>query len=119
MGKVGIILIFAWLGCRFLLHSTIFGDTGVLYALYFNSSNLPLVGFFCVLYDLVKRTKYRPPYIKVGRFRKLILVSIIYSIWCLAVDNLIMASVGAHDSSGYTISSMLIIITGIVWVIYV
>lgn len=118
MGKIAVIFIFIWLGFRLLLHSTVFGDEGIIYSLYFNSGGFGILGLFCMLFDFVNTKKYRFPYLTVRKFKVLILVCIIYSAWCLIVDNLIMSGVGAHDSVIYTVTSMGIISTGVLCMIF-
>ncbi|MEE9574365.1 MAG: hypothetical protein V3W20_15020 [Candidatus Neomarinimicrobiota bacterium] len=115
MRKFAVIFIFSWLGLRILLHSFVLSDVGVIYSVYFNGQNIIIFGLFCIVYDFIKTKRYRLPYMTANGSEKLIIVSIIYSAWCLVVDNLIMSGIGAHDSAGYAITSMLIISIGALW----
>ena len=115
MGKFAVIFIFSWLALRMILHSFILSDVGVIYSVYFNGQNIMIVGGFCIFYDFVKTKRYSFPYMTESSSEKLITVSIIYSTWCLIVDNLIISGIGAHDSTGYTITSMGIISIGALW----
>jgi hypothetical protein len=115
MGKFAVIFILSWIVLRMALHSLILTDTGMIYSVYFNGQNIMIIGAFCIFYDFVKTKKYSFPYMTASNSKKLIIVSIIYSTWCLVVDNLIISGIGAHDSTGYTITSMGIISIGALW----
>jgi hypothetical protein len=94
-------------------------DVGVIYSVYFNGQNIIILGLFCIVYDFIKTKRYRLPYMTARGSGKIIIVSIIYSAWCLVVDNLIMSGIGAHDSIAYTAISMLILSLGSLWAIFV
>jgi len=119
MSRIAVIFVLIWVLFRLIFHSFDFTNSEVTSFFYFAGNDFALIGFFTVLYSLVKQRRFQLPFMARNQFKKLIFSLIIYSTWCLIVDILLLMDIGAHDTTAYTAISMGIISIGALWASFV
>jgi hypothetical protein len=87
-----------------VFHSFSFDNSEILRFLYFGANDMAVIGLFILLLS-----SYR------GKIRRLLIVGLIYAIFKLIADILMLCGIGAHDYWLYTAISMLIIGIGLLW----
>jgi hypothetical protein len=113
MKKIGGIFILSWLLFRLAWHSISFDNSYLLDSLYFIFNDLCYVGFAI----LIKGT--RISFLPLRVSKKIYLILLIYTLWCLIVDVLILTGIGAHDTAIYTQIDITILSIGMLWAIFV
>jgi len=110
MRKTGSIFILIWALFRFIFHTFDF-DSEIATFLYFGGNDFAVCGFLLILYTIKIRFTFLT--------KRMLKILLIYSIWCLIVDMLIMIGTGAHDTALYTSIDIGILSIGGLWAIYV
>jgi hypothetical protein len=109
MGKFGGILIFIWLLFRAVFHSFDYDESRVVTNLYFVLNDLFYIGFALVIYGL------RFSFMSLVKSKRICIIVLIYSLWVLIVDVLILTGIGAADTAIYTQVDIAIIGIGALW----
>ena len=117
MTKVGSIFILLWMLFRLLSHVFNYVDNEIVTFLYFGGNDLAICGFALLLYSI--RDKINFTFLNKRKTKRLLLIVLIYSLWCLIVDIFILVGIGAHDTAIYTSVDITILSAGALWVIFV
>ena len=114
MTKVGSIFILLWMLFSMLSHVFHYVDNDTVTFLYFGGNDLAICGFALLLYSI--RDKINFTFLNRRRRRRLFLIVLIYSLWCLVVDICILMGIGAHDTALYTSMDITILSAGTLWI---
>lgn len=109
MNKLGGMLIFIWLLFRLVFHSFDFDESAIAKNLYFVLNDFFYVGFALIIYGL------RFSFMSLVRSKRICITVLIYSLWVLIVDVMILTGIGAADTAIYTQVDIAIIIIGSGW----
>lgn len=104
--KLGTTFIFIWALFRFVFHAFDFSNSELSSFFYFVGNDLGYLGFLL----LILKTR-----LFLSRSKKFIKVLLIYSLWCLIVDVLLLFGIGAHDTAIYTQIDLAILGIGSIW----
>ena len=121
MRKLGGNIILIWFLLQLIIHALKFGESETVpfmhtqitrFAYYFVNC-LFNIGFASILYQLSDKIYIFS--LNKKRTKRLILVLLIYFVWCLIVEFLIVFGIGAVDSAIFTNIDMGIISIGMIW----
>ena len=117
MTKAGSIFILLWMLFRLLSHVFSYVDNEIVTFLYFGGNDLAICGFALLLYSICYKINFT--FLSRKRTKRLFLIVLIYSLWCLIGDTCILMGIGAHDTALYTSMDVTILSVGALWVIFV
>lgn len=104
--KLGTTFILIWALFRFVFHAFDFSNSELSSFFYFVGNDFGYIGFLW----LILKSK-----IFLSRSKRFIKILLIYSLWCLIVDVLLLFGIGAHDTAIYTQIDLAILGIGALW----
>lgn len=104
--KLGTTFILIWALFRFVFHAFDFENSEITSFLYFVGNDIGYIGFLL----LILKTR-----MFLSRSKRFLKVLLIYSLWCLIVDVLLLLGFGAHNTAIYTQIDIAILGIGAIW----
>lgn len=109
MKKIGSIFILLWALFRFCFHGFSYEDCEYCSLFYYVGNDLGIIGF------LLLTLNQKITFLSKLRSKKLFIVLLIYSSWCLIVDVLLELGIGTHDKAIFSQIDMAILGIGVLW----
>ena len=98
---------------RLIFHMFRYIDNDLITFIYFTGNDLAVCGFATLIYSI--RDKINISFLTKKRSKRLFLTVLIYSLWCLIVDTLILMGIGTHGTALYTSIDITILSIGAIW----
>jgi hypothetical protein len=113
VSKLGGIFIFSWVLFRFVWHTFSFDLTDDLSDMYFILNDVCYIGFALLI------LRFSPiSFVPKKISKRIYLLLVIYTGWCLVVDCLIISGIGAHNTAIYTIIDIAFLTLGVLCLMF-
>lgn len=108
------ILILLWIAFCIICHTLSFEESDISIIAYYLGDDMFKVGFALILYSI--RNKIKISFLSPRKSNRVYLTLLIYTLWVLIVDSLILMNIGAHDTAIYTQIDIAILSISVLWI---